>query len=250
MNTCSNIILAAALSCVATGVQAQSTSDWQYRVTPYLWAAGIDGQSGLAGFPPQPLKLSFGDILDNLEMSVALVGEARKNAVSFSFDLFYVDLKTDVTTPNGAIADSIGISSTTIFGSFMAGYTVFDTQDTVVDVVGGARLWDVKTTFTLNGGPKAGDRAGDGDTWADPLIGVKFRHSLTSEWYLAGWALVGGFGVASDSLWDVMAGIGYEFNDRISGFAGYRAMSVDYSEDGFVWDVTQKGPIIGAVIKF
>jgi hypothetical protein len=37
-----------------------------------------------------------------------------------------------------------------------------------------------------------------------------------------------------------MGGLGYEFTETTSVVIGYRAMSVDYSNDGFVFDVVQQ----------
>jgi hypothetical protein len=50
--------------------------------------------------------------------------------------------------------------------------------------------------------------------------------------------LVGGGGANVD--WDVAGGIGYSFNAKVSAVAGYRALGVDYSNDGFVFDVVQR----------
>ena len=61
--------------------------------------------------------------------------------------------------------------------------------------------------------------------------------------------MIGG-GASSDLVWDVMAGAGYQFTDMFSLEVGYRAAAVDYSNDGFVYDVVQQGPIIGAVFHF
>ena len=47
-----------------------------------------------------------------------------------------------------------------------------------------------------------------------------------------------------------MGGLGYQATDSFSLVAGYRAMGVDYRNDGFVFDVTQDGPILGAVFRF
>ena len=62
--------------------------------------------------------------------------------------------------------------------------------------------------------------------------------------------MIGGFGVSSDFTWDVMGGLGYEVSDSISLVAGYRGLGVDYKHDGFVFDVVQDGPILGAVFRF
>ena len=45
-------------------------------------------------------------------------------------------------------------------------------------------------------------------------------------------------------------------NDQIRGVAdhlaslGYRALGVDYENDGFVYDVVQHGPVLGMVFRF
>lgn len=80
------------------------------------------------------------------------------------------------------------------------------------------------------------------------MVGVRGRYSFTPEIYLTGWGLVGGGGADID--WDVALGIGYEFNSRVSAIAGYRGLGVDYSDDGFVFDAVQQGPILGVAIKF
>ena len=49
--------------------------------------------------------------------------------------------------------------------------------------------------------------------------------------------MAGGFGASSDFMWDLYAGIGYDFNDRFSAVLGYRGTGVDYENDGFLYDV-------------
>lgn len=60
--------------------------------------------------------------------------------------------------------------------------------------------------------------------------------------------LVGAGGADID--WDVALALGYKFSDSISALAGYRALGVNYSSDGFVFDAVQQGPIIGVAIQF
>lgn len=68
------------------------------------------------------------------------------------------------------------------------------------------------------------------------------------SWKLRNHALIGAG--QADLDWDVAAAIGYQFSDTISAVVGYRALGVDYSKDGFVFDVVQQGPILGMVIRF
>jgi hypothetical protein len=54
----------------------------------------------------------------------------------------------------------------------------------------------------------------------------------------------------ADLDWDVALTLGYKFTDTISAVAGYRAVGVNYNNDGFVFDVVEQGPIIGVAFHF
>jgi hypothetical protein len=62
--------------------------------------------------------------------------------------------------------------------------------------------------------------------------------------------MAGGFGVSSDRMRDVMAGAACDIGATVSLFVGYRATGVGHSSDGFVFDVTQAGPVIEGVFGF
>ena len=76
------------------------------------------------------------------------------------------------------------------------------------------------------------------------------RVQCNCPFFFNGWAMIGGLGASSNIDWDVFGGLGYEFNDHKSILAGYRAIGVDYEDDGLVFDIVQHGPIIGALFDF
>jgi len=117
-----------------------------------------------------------------------------------------------------------------------------------IDVVAAARVWHVGTEISFSGGILNGVDVDDNATWVDGLGGVRGRYALTDNVYLMGWGLMGAG--EADIDWDVAAGVGYQFSDTISAIAGYRALGVDYEEDGFLFDAVQQGPILGLVIRF
>ncbi|MGZ2434406.1 hypothetical protein ACVI1T_006368 [Rhizobium redzepovicii] len=80
------------------------------------------------------------------------------------------------------------------------------------------------------------------------MVGFKGTYAITPEVNLTGWGLVGAGGADLD--WDFAAALGYRFADNVSAVAGYRALGVDYSNDDFVFDVVQQGPMLGLVIHF
>ena len=229
---------------------APETSDWTFTAAAYLWGAGLDGKSGVFGLPPQDIDISFGDVLENLDFAFMGLGEARNGPFSVGLDLVYSNLSKKFDTPNGIVANSVDASASTFFATGYAGYAVFDTDTAHFDLIAGARIWSVQNNFDVNGGLLGGRSFDDGATWVDPLVGAKFMAELSPEFYVSGWGMIGGFGISSEIMWDVMGGAGYNFTDSFSLFAGYRATGVDYSNDGFVYDTVQHGPVFAGVFRF
>lgn len=251
-------IAVAALASVALPAVAQAadiaplpdTSDWKFTAALYLWGSGMDGKVGVFDFRPADIDISFSDILENLQFAFMGMGEARNGRFMLGMDATYAAIGTDVKTPLGILADKVGIDATTLMLTGVAGYAIYDTDVARLDVIGGARLWNVTNEFDIKGGKFGGRSFDEVETWVDPLVGTKLRVNLTPEIYATGWGMIGGFGAGSDMMWDLMGGAGYEFTESFSVFAGYRAVSVDYSDDGFVYDVVQKGPILAGVFQF
>ncbi|MCY1745377.1 hypothetical protein [Ensifer sp. SL37] len=226
----------------------ETESGWTYTVAPYFWAAGLSGDLAQFGLPEVHIDSSFDDILENLDFAFMAAGEARYDRFSIFADIMYTKLGADATTRRGILADSVDVTSKTFAGLLGAGYSVLENQSGRLDVVGGVRVWSVDTTIAFNGGFLSGRETDDGATWVDALAGVRGNYFFTPEIYLTGWGLVGGGGADLD--WDVALALGYKFTDTISAVAGYRAVGVDYSNDGFVFDVVEQGPIIGVAFRF
>jgi len=228
------------------------TSDWTFSTAAYLWGASLDGKSGVFGLPPQDIELNFGDILEDLQFAVMGLAEARKGPFVLGMDLTYTKVSSTVDSPRGVLFNDISIDTTSWMVTGFAGYSIFDDDVTRIELIGGARYWSVNSEFELDSNLQQldGRTAEDGASWVDPLVGAKLLIDVTPDFYISAWGMVGGFDIASDQMWDVMAGAGYRFTDSISAFAGYRAVSVDYSDDGFVYDVVQQGPVLAGVFRF
>ena len=228
--------------------QVVTEQGWTFTVAPYFWAAGISGEVGQFGLPPVDVDASFGDIFDHLDFGAMAIGEARYDRYSIFGDIMYAKISGAAGTPRGILASSVEVSSETFAGLIGAGYSVLENSSGRLEVVGGARVWSVDTEISFSGGILDGVSRSDGATWVDAVAGLKGNYSITPEVYLTAWGLVGAGGADID--WDVAGAIGYRFNDRIAAVAGYRALGVDYRDDGFVFDVVQQGPILGMVVRF
>ncbi len=226
----------------------ETRSGWEFTVAPYFWAAGISGNIRQFGLPEVDIDADFGDVLDNLDFAFMATAEARYDRFSIVGDVVYVKLGADAHTPNGILAGSVDVTSETFAGLLGVGYAVLEDQNGHLDVVGGMKIWSVDTDVSFNGGLLAGVEREDSATWVDAVVGLRGNYFFTPEIYVTGWGLVGGGGADVD--WDVGLGLGYKFNDTISAIAGYRALGVNYENDGFVFDVVQQGPILGVSFHF
>jgi len=116
--------------------------------------------------------------------------------------------------------------------------------------VGGGRYWDISTGITLRPGLAAGQSGTIGDSWVDPVIGLRGRADLGERSFVTGWALGGGFGLGSEHMIDLFAGVGYQFTPTTSAGLGYVWMSVDRRDGAFLFDVDTKGPVLGVTFRF
>jgi len=235
-------------STMAPELNQTEKDGWTFAFAPYLWAAGLSGDIAQFGLPEVHVDADFGDILDDLDFAAMAIGEARYDRYSIFGDIIYTKISSGSATPRGILASSVDVSSETFAGLIGAGYAVLQNDKGNLDLVGGVRVWHVSTDISFSGGFLDGRDVSDSATWVDGLVGVRGKYSITDNFYLTGWGLVGGGGANVD--WDVMGGIGYKFNDTFSAVAGYRALGVDYSDDGFIFDVVQQGPILGVVMRF
>src|SRR5436189_4057807 len=87
------------------------------------------------------------------------------------------------------------------------------------------------------------------DYWFDPYVGLRGRYNFNKIFYTAVRGEIGG-GVASDLMWEVEGVIGINLTRNIFTEVGYRALAVDYENDGLLFDTVMHGPQITTGITF
>ncbi|TNF59018.1 MAG: hypothetical protein EP307_11160 [Rhodobacteraceae bacterium] len=236
------LALVGALPCLGPGQQVQA-GESDVSATFYLWASGLSGTQSLFGLPPADVKVSFGDILDKVDMAAAGIVEVRGDRFGFLGEFNYVKLSAAATGPGGALTGDL--RSKAFFALAAGTWTIEDSAARRVDLIGGIRYFRFDNALTLLPGPVA---ASDRASWVDATVGVKASFELSEDWSLKTWAMVGGGG--SDLSWDVLAAFDYRINDAWSASFGYRAMGVDYTSASFSYDMRQYGPIFGVTRRF
>jgi len=253
------LVLAVHAPAIAQTAPHSEPDAWQFEITPYVLGAGLNGTVGI-GSVTADVKLSFSDLLENLDSGFMALFEARKGRWTFGVEGIYFKLKGEgADSWQGPLGNtgtaSLEATVTEQLYQLTAGYRILD-ERTKVDVLGAARYTQLDTELNLavtTGSPLLpdGSRSISGtESWWDPVIGVRVRVPLAEAWTLVGYADIGGFGVGSDLTYQLLAGVNWQFARSVSAKAGYRYLYQDYRNNGFVWDMTASGFYFGAGFRF
>jgi opacity protein-like surface antigen len=241
----------------ATSAVAQSDGDWQYEATPYLWFPGTEGDAQAGTSPTIHIDQSPSENLKQLDIGLMGTFEARKDRWGMVFDAFHVRLSDGGTVSQtilGApveVDGDVGIRQTILSA---AGYYRVTEGATAVDVVGGMR-WvklrmDADLSLTALGQLLLTRNPSYSENWIDPFVGVRVTAPIAPKWALTGYADIGGFGVGSDNTWQLQAGATYTWNEKFTSTFGYRALHVNYDDNGFDAKLDFQGLYTGLGIKF
>jgi hypothetical protein len=248
----SSSVILTLLLCHASSAAAPGDDGWHFHIAPYAWLAGQDGTvATLPGLPPAEIEIDFwDDVVGNIDGALMLVGEARKGRFGIFMDVAYTDIESDASTP-GPYFSSIVSTTESWIVTATGLYRLVEKPRTSLDLIAGIRYWSVDSTLELRPGILPGQKVSNKEDWVDPLVGVKSFVSLgASKFFVSGGLVIGGFGAASDFMWDVNANLGYQWGEMFSTTIGYRYLDVDYEDNGFLYDVAQHGPVLGLSWRF
>ncbi|SFK51786.1 outer membrane protein [Methylocapsa palsarum] len=261
---------------------------WQFTLTPYMWAMGLNGTTTTRG-QTVDTNASFLDILTkSSSFPIAFMGhfEARNGPIALYTDLVFAQLrfagsmlKQATRFPDLALSVDANAHLRATMGIVEAGgayelarWTQSGAGDsfTAIDALGGLRYWNVSATmgFDVTGSvdsdslglSRVGSRANASSgsiQWIDPVIGFRLRQQVAAgdEFQFRG--DIGGFGLGSKFSWQAFGGYSHEFKLAgltFAGVVGYRALYADFSEGG---GLNQKGlnailhgPVAGISVPF
>jgi hypothetical protein len=228
--------------------QAPASDEWQFQFSPYFWLASLHGTTGTANRTAQ-VDESFSDIFHTLNFAFMGVFEARKGKLVSLTDMEYVNVSDDRATPGPLFSGVTAKVKMFIFDPEV-GYRVFDDPDKgqFVDVLGGVRVWHISTDLTFSPGILAGQEVQASRTWVDAVVGLRGKAALSKKFFVTGKFDLGGGG--SKFAWQLFGGAGYNITPKIALIGGYRVLDVNYDKNNFIYDMNQRGPILGVGFKF
>lgn len=237
------------LALVWPAVGQSQDGQWRHTVTPYLLAAHMDGSSGI-GELNADIDLDASDIFSNLDFGAMLAYRGETDDWAVMTDFIYMKLGASQTNANENLNVRVNLEQTT------AQLDVARRLSEHFEITLGARYWDVETTLQLTGlGPIGIDvRGKDGDSWIDPVVGLRVFYPFSDKWAFLGKGDIGGFGIGSDFTWHATVAVSWAVSESIAVDFLYRHIYVDYESGSgasrFALDITEAGPGVGLSFRF
>lgn len=234
--------------------QDKGPGDWWFQVTPYLWAASIQGGVTTGDFTV-PIDASFGDIWSKLKFAFSAHAEFGKGRILGGIDFATLKVGEDsipIAAPElGTSGDfRFTVIQTELFGAYRFGGL---DRPTRLDLLGGVRYNYQDQDLVIRATPIDRFR-GFQEAWVDFFAGARFGADLGRRWYVAARADAGGGGAKFTA--NASVGVGFRILSWFDVDLGFRYLYVNY-EDGvpsspafYAYNADQYGVLLGFSFRF
>jgi hypothetical protein len=240
-----NSLIAQDSTIVAVPDTAMVKNKWQFLLEPYIMFPNMNGTTGLGDLPNAQVDEGPGDILKNLQFGAMLYAEAIKGFWTFSSDLTYMKLKSDISIKNGIVSGTAEMQQVAWELAGMRALAPWFELGLAFQL--NSIKSDVDLFINTSGGVQERTSKID-ETWVDPSVLVRVKTNLSKKWFFQFRGNIGGGGIGSDLYWQLQSYFGYRFSKLFQLSAGYRVIYIDYEtgsgNDRFVYDMTTFGPVI------
>jgi hypothetical protein len=237
-----------ALAVPAGAADSGSSSDWKFDAGIYAWTPAME----VTPDGGDSIKMSFSDILDNLDMTFMGVFGARKDKWSLLGDVIYMKLSDSVSgvkqlpdVPD-PVSGKVDAEMKAWIVTAAGGYNLVDTGKYSMDLLGGARYLSIDVPLKAQIDQAQKKVSPSNDVWSG-IIGVRGKADLAENWYV-NYYLDWGAGQDSATTWQALAGFGYQFQ-KLDAVLGYRYMKYEF-DDGRIEDLKIDGPYAGVRFYF
>ncbi len=235
------VLVVLILTAFALPAFAQTDGDWDFTLAPlYVWMVNMDGDMTVMN-KTVPVEADFGDIFDKLDQILTFHVEGwYQQRWGVLFDYSYLQLKDGTDSP--PIDATIKNYLTEL--AFLYRHT---SGDHSFDGLAGIRYTSMDVGLDVGMLPIEIDRD---KSWTDPIIGLRWIWGFGEQWSVMARGDIGGFGVGTDFAWNLAGLVEWRPWSAVSFIGGYKALSQDYDEGDFKYDVLMHGPVLGVNIYF
>ncbi|HNY80264.1 MAG: outer membrane beta-barrel protein [Sedimentisphaerales bacterium] len=229
------------LLATASVVVAQQR-EWSFEVTPYFWAAGIEGDATVQG-QDVDIDVGFDDLFDAVDAGGGLMTVAQRGSFVVFGQFDYVGMDTDQLDPAPAGGS---IQTDSFFGAVAVGFQFKGPlKNSTIDLLGGLRYAWMNNDLEITGGASGEDSL----DILDGIVMVRPSVRLTERWRFNPTFAIGAGD--SDLTWEVQPSVQYQFADHLALRVGYRRVHYDIEGDhGNAFDAAFHGVMAGLSLMF
>jgi len=241
--------LLALVTCSAlrsAGAQLDTTDRTHLSVTPYAWLSGLTGDVGARDVAVH-VDASFADVVKALKFAASATAEARRGPWLGSVDALYVSVGGERSVAIRGDTGSFALTQHQTMIQPTAGYSVAGNAQWALDLLAGARYWNLGVTLDVDR-PRASNERSGSRAWVDAVVGARFRMTPAPRVHIVVGGDAGGGG--SKSTWQVHGSAGYDVWSVVTVGVAYRSLDVNYDRDNLLFDTRTHGPLIGATFRF
>jgi len=212
-----------------------SAQGWDWSVTPYVWATGIEGDIAL-GPVARDVDVNFSDILDVLAGTALVQVEARNDGHVIFGDLVWLKVE-----PEDEVATIGGVAHAELDSTIIELGYARERERFGLEL--GLRYWD----FEMAIDPALIAGVERSASWTDGFAGFRNTRDLGQKWALTTRANIGAGG--SDLAIGLQMDFARKFANGSAFVGGLKLLDVDYEKDSgstsFVLNTTFFGATIG-----
>jgi hypothetical protein len=231
--------VAVTLMASAAALPAQAGEAWEFEITPYLWASGIDADV-IVRNQPASVSADFSDIIKAFDIGGAFLMRAQRGHLVLWTQLDYFKLSTDKLDDqpqNG----SLDLDQLLVTAGIGRNFGKPGGRQSV-DVLLGVRHLGLDTKLQIDTiGTFTGNKS-----YTDPLIIIRPSFQLSERWRLNP-TFSYGTGGDSESTYELQPQLQFQMTEHAALRFGYRKVHYDIknSSNGNSFDGSFNGPFIG-----
>ncbi len=214
------------------------TPHWTYSLQPYFFLAGLSGSVTVDPITI-PVNSSFSYLLDNVKLGAFISLTAEKGRWGYYADFQYINLYGESSGQGNSSMDLKNIIGEVdlLFRPSSAPTLRF---------LVGMRAYSIRQNVTLLGI----DLPEAGATVVDPILGAFGSWKLHNRWKFDLRGDIGGFGVSSETTYQLLALFRWGISDGISLPFGYRVLGYQIAKDDIRMNTRMSGMVLGLDFRF
>jgi len=217
---------------------ATATQDWRFSLRPYFFLSGMSGSVTVDQFTV-PLNSSFADLLDNVKLGGFVNVTAEKGQWGVNADFEYIELHAE-----GRGYTDTHLELKNVIGEADVVYR--PRQAPTLRFLVGVRVYALTQNVRLLGE----DLREIATTVADPILGAVGSWALHDRWDFELRGDIGGFGIGSESTYQLMAAFRWGISETASIPLGYRVLGYQIQKDEVLTQTRMSGLMLGADFRF